>query len=126
MHEMQTIVTDDRGVCQSVYLSRILNWLDCAKAAERIQILFGVKSWAIGAQGTLCQLWILTPNNKGEGSCGEFAPLWNPYISQKWMNVETSNSVHISRGRCSNQQETKVIWRRLRRMQLTHCSHWTL
>jgi len=52
MHEMQTIVTDARGVCLSVCLSRGLSRLHCAKTAERIQILFRANS--IGAQETLC------------------------------------------------------------------------
>jgi len=38
MHEMQTIVTDDRGVCLSHGSTR----LHCAKTVEQIKILFGV------------------------------------------------------------------------------------
>jgi len=38
MHDMQTIVTDDCGVC----LSRGSTRLHCAKAAELMKILFGV------------------------------------------------------------------------------------
>jgi len=40
MHDMQTIVTDDPGVC----LSRGSTRLHCAKMAERIKMLFGVLS----------------------------------------------------------------------------------
>jgi len=40
MHEMRAIVTDVRGVCLSVSLSRGLTWLYCAKTAERIKIPF--------------------------------------------------------------------------------------
>jgi len=52
MHEVQTVVTDDHGVCPSVCLSRSLSQLHCTKAAQRIHILFGVNS--LGAKGTLC------------------------------------------------------------------------
>jgi len=48
MHEMQTTVTDDcrvnQSVCQSVCLSRGSTGLHCANTAKRIKILFGVKS----------------------------------------------------------------------------------
>jgi len=48
MHEMQTIVTDIRGVCMSVRppvcLSRGSTRLHCAKTAEQIKILFGVNT----------------------------------------------------------------------------------
>jgi len=44
MHEMQTIVTDVRGVCPSVCLSRGSTRLHCAKTAERIKILLGVNT----------------------------------------------------------------------------------
>jgi len=48
MHEMQTIVTDIRGVRQSVCLSRGSTRLHCAKTAEQIKMLFGVNS--LGSQ----------------------------------------------------------------------------
>jgi len=43
---MQTrpIAVNDRGVCLSIFLSRGSTVLHCAKAAERIKILFGVNS----------------------------------------------------------------------------------
>jgi len=45
MHEMQTIVTDVRGVSLSVCLSVTRSTrLHCAKTAEQIKILFGVKT----------------------------------------------------------------------------------
>jgi len=44
MHVMQTIVTDDRGVCQAVCLSHSLTRLHCAKMAEQIKMLFGVNT----------------------------------------------------------------------------------
>jgi len=48
MREMQTIVTNDRGVYQSVCLfvslSRGSSRLHCAKMAERIKMLFGVNT----------------------------------------------------------------------------------
>jgi len=44
MHEMQSIVTSDCSVCQSVCLSRASTRLHCTKTAERIQMLSGVNS----------------------------------------------------------------------------------
>jgi len=44
MHEMQPIVTDDRGVCLSVSLSRGSTRLHCAKTAERIKLLLAVNT----------------------------------------------------------------------------------
>jgi len=54
MHEMQTIVTDVRGVCPSVCLSRGSTRLHCAKTAKRVKILFGVNTH--GAQETPCYM----------------------------------------------------------------------
>jgi len=48
IHEMQTIVTDDRGAC----LSRGSNRLYRAKMTAQIKVLFGV--YTTGAHGTLC------------------------------------------------------------------------
>jgi len=45
MHEMQTIVTDDRGVCLSVCLSRGYTRLWYAKTVE---VLFGVTVKTLG------------------------------------------------------------------------------
>jgi len=47
MHDMQTIVTDVYGVCQSVSLSlsRGSTRLHCAKTAEQIKMLFGVNTF---------------------------------------------------------------------------------
>jgi len=42
---MQTVVTDDRGVCPSVCLSRGSTRLHCAKTAERMKMLFAVNSF---------------------------------------------------------------------------------
>jgi len=44
MHEMLTIVTDVRGVCQSVCLSRGSTRLHCANMAEQIKMLFMVNT----------------------------------------------------------------------------------
>jgi len=44
MHEMQSILTDVRSVCQSVCLSRGSSRLHCAKTAEQINMLFGVNT----------------------------------------------------------------------------------
>jgi len=52
MHEMQTIVNDDRSVCQSVWRSRGLFRLHCAKMAKQIKMPFGLNT--SGAHGTLC------------------------------------------------------------------------
>jgi len=49
MHEMQTIVTDVRGVRQSVSLS-VTRLLCCAKTAKQIKIPFGVNERSWGAQ----------------------------------------------------------------------------
>jgi len=48
---MHTVATGVQ-VYQSVCLSGGFTWLRCAKTAERIEILFEVKT--LGAQGTLC------------------------------------------------------------------------
>jgi len=42
MHEMQTVVTDVRGVCLSLCPSSASTPLRCAKTAERIRMLFVV------------------------------------------------------------------------------------
>jgi len=42
MHEMQSILTDVRGVCLSVSCSS--SRLHCAKMAEQIKMLFGVNT----------------------------------------------------------------------------------
>jgi len=42
MHEMQTIVSDARGVCLSVFLSRGSTRLHCARMAEQIKVMFWV------------------------------------------------------------------------------------
>jgi len=39
MHEMQTVVTDDRGVCPSVSLSCGSTRLHCAKMAKQTKML---------------------------------------------------------------------------------------
>jgi len=44
MHDRQTIVTDDRGICPSVSQSRGSTRFHCAKTAKRIKILFGVNT----------------------------------------------------------------------------------
>jgi len=44
MHEMQTIVTNDRGICLSVCLLCGSSRLHCAKTAEQIKMLFGVNT----------------------------------------------------------------------------------
>jgi len=46
MHEMQTTVTNDRGVCPSVCLSRRSTLLHGAKTFKRIKILFGANALA--------------------------------------------------------------------------------
>jgi len=67
MHEMQTIVTDVRGVCLSVCqpvrqlvclsrgLTRGSTQLHCAKMAEQIKMMFGVNTpggpWNIVSDG---------------------------------------------------------------------------
>jgi len=72
MHEMQTIVTDERGVCPSVCLSRSLNRLHCTTTAELIQILFGVQtSW--GPKEHFVRRGFLIPHSELE--LGEIGPI---------------------------------------------------
>jgi len=44
MHEMQSVLTDVRGVCLSVCLSRGPSRLRCAKMAEQIKMLSGMNT----------------------------------------------------------------------------------
>jgi len=42
MHERQTIVINDPGVCQSAIVCLPRGKVGCAKKAERIDVLFGL------------------------------------------------------------------------------------
>jgi len=56
MHEMQTIVTDESGVCLSVCLSRGLTRLHCAKTAKRVRdSKFCVPVEGCGLKPKLCK-----------------------------------------------------------------------
>jgi len=93
MHEMQSILTDVRGVCLSVCLSRGSSRLHCAKVAELIKILFGVNT--PGACGALCQTRVLIPPQKVEGPSFKF---WDPpHISGTTEATNLRFSMHIER-----------------------------
>jgi len=80
MHEMQTIVTDVRGVClsacPSVSLSNMFvmrtTRLHYAKMARWIKKLFGVNT--AGAHGTLCKTGVLIPHGEGKGDIPLVSP----------------------------------------------------
>jgi len=68
---MLTIVTDVRGVCLSVCLSRGSTRPHCAKTAERIKMLFGVNT--VGSHRTLCYTGVLITPQRGRGVGENFA-----------------------------------------------------
>jgi len=59
MHEMQSILTDVRGVCQSVCLSRGSSRLHCAKMAEQIKMLCNSWSYADPRLGHVTYFYLL-------------------------------------------------------------------
>jgi len=68
MHEMQTIVTYDPGVCLSVCLvclSHGSNLHYCARMVERIKILFGVNTR--GGPRTIGRSGSGSPRSEGRG-----------------------------------------------------------
>jgi len=67
MHEMQTIVTDVRSVCQSVRQSvtRLNSASLCKKTAEQTKILFWVNT--PGVQRTLCYTGVHWRRQGGPG-----------------------------------------------------------
>jgi len=78
MHIVQTIVTDDCGVC----LSRGSTWLHCAKMAEQIKMLFGVNtSGGPGNTGVLIPLYIGVMRPTFECS--------DPLVSLEWLKLQT-------------------------------------
>jgi len=86
---MQTIVTDDRGVCPSVCLSRSSTRLHCAKTVERIKMLFGVNipggPWSIVLEG------VLFPHSKGDlGTIFQIDPLHTSIMAEakEWRPIE--------------------------------------
>jgi len=81
MHEMQTIVIDDRGVCLSVCLSVTrLKSASLRKTSEQIQILFGVNS--LGGLRNIVLNGAPDPHSEEKGSRGKFGPLWTPTYLQ--------------------------------------------
>jgi len=76
MHQMQTIVTDDCGVCLSVCLTCGLNRFHCAKTAEQIQILFGVNS-LLGPRHIVLD-GDHDPHIEGEGQLEKIWPIVDP------------------------------------------------
>jgi len=79
MHEMQTVVTDVRGVCLSVCLSRGSTRLYCAKTDKRIKMLFGVNTpgspWNIVLDMGLNPP---PPDREGEKEFGKMLPIMDP------------------------------------------------
>jgi len=51
------------------------------------------------------------PTVRGRGSSGKSGPLWTPYISKQWLNIETSNTVGILGGGDPNENYSKVTHR---------------
>jgi len=78
MHEMLTVVTDVRGVCLSVCLSRGTSRLHCAKIAQQIKMLLVVNTpggpWNIVLD--------MSPDSHREGKGAHFEILGPPYISE--------------------------------------------
>jgi len=90
MHEMQTIVIDDRGVCQSV--CRVA-WLGfTAKTAERIKMLFGMNTPG-GPWNIVLDAGPVPPQRRG--SWGKYSQLWTHYISRELLKLETSNCAYV-------------------------------
>jgi len=88
MHEMQTIVNVDPGIC----LSRGSTWLRCAKMAERIKMLFGVNTpggpWNIVLNGGFD-----LPPQRGVGDI--ILNFLNPFVSPERLKLEISNFARI-------------------------------
>jgi len=76
MQEMQTIV-NDVPVCQSVCLSRGFTRLSCAKTAERIEVLFGVKIF--GGPRNIVLDGDLDPPTARRGEAHSMQPLPNHF-----------------------------------------------
>jgi len=70
MHKLQSIVTNEL----SVFLTRSLTRLRCAKTAERIKMLFVVNTLHRNPD---------TPT-EGEGELGIILPIVDPLHSQEW------------------------------------------
>jgi len=66
MREMQSIITDVRGVCLSVCLSRGSSRLHCAKITEHINMLFGVNT--SGSPWNIVLEVSPDPLHKGDGA----------------------------------------------------------
>jgi len=81
MHEMQTIVTDVRGVCPSVCLSRDSTRLHSRKTAKRIKMLFGVNT--LGGPGNSMLNGGPDPPQRGGGFDAAFAKLLWLLVSVK-------------------------------------------
>jgi len=85
---MQTIVTDDRGVCPSVSLSRSSTRLCCTKTSERIKILFVVNT--VGGPRNIVLDGNHDPPQRGERKVGEIFSLCGPTTYLKnWLRPET-------------------------------------
>jgi len=76
MHEMQTIVTDDRGSCPSVCRS---TWLYCGKTAERIEILFEVNTLG-GPRNIVLDGGSWSPPQWGWVSWEKCCPFWTQLL----------------------------------------------
>jgi len=75
MHEMQTIVTEYRGVCPS----RGSTQLHCAKTVERIKIRFGVNT---GGLRNIVLDGVLISDSDGKGVGKNFAHCGLQHISE--------------------------------------------
>jgi len=110
MHEMQTNVTDDRGVCQSVCLSHGSTRLHCARMAKRIEILFGVNTPG-GQENIMLDRGSNVPT--GRRSWEKFLPIvdrdppLHRSISRQTEAVEVRNFVDMSIAGGLNQNYAK-------------------
>jgi len=85
MHDLQTVVTDDHSVCQSVCHIAQLSFT--AKMAGRIKILFGMNTSG-GPRNIVLDGDPWLPQRVG-GSWRKFHQLWTHYISQDGLRLET-------------------------------------
>jgi len=103
MHEMQPIVTNVRGVCPSVCLSRGSTRLHCAKTAEWIKMLFWVNTFGSPRDIVL---------HGGPDPPTDKVPtfkLSDPLVSPEWLKLETWNFACIYTAADPIQKATRLF-----------------
>jgi len=109
MPEMQTFVTDVRGVRPSVCLSRGSTRLHCVKTAEQIKILFGVNTLG-GPKEHRVRRESWSPTARGGRFDAAFAELlWPLVTSAKW-HVMCQINTSWNFTRLSTSSLTYVMW----------------